>query len=83
MSEHQVLTKPLHRWMVEVGRHRPLNVGASNIAIMSTLPDAEIQHICIANQERVSKAYPNYAEVSALLHATIERIKADIAALEA
>jgi DNA-binding IclR family transcriptional regulator len=53
---------PVRVFVVEVGRRRPLNVGASNIAIMSTLPDEEVKRICAANQKRVAKAYPNYSE---------------------
>ncbi|WP_295856201.1 IclR family transcriptional regulator [uncultured Xylophilus sp.] len=50
----------------DVGRHRPLNVGAGGIALMATLDDEEIERLCRANAERTLRKNPRYSE-SALL----------------
>lgn len=53
---------PIRAFVLEVGRPRPLNIGGGNVAILSTLPDEEIQRICKVNEQRVDEAYPNYSE---------------------
>jgi DNA-binding IclR family transcriptional regulator len=53
---------PIRVFIMEVGRRRPLNIGGCNTAIMSTLPDEEIERICTVNRERVALTYPNYSE---------------------
>jgi DNA-binding IclR family transcriptional regulator len=53
---------PIRVFVLEVGRHRPLNVGGCSIAIMSTLPDEEIRRISMVNREKIARSYPNYSE---------------------
>ncbi len=55
---------PLKAFVLDVGRHRPLNVGAGGIAIMSALADDEIDRICRVNLERTLKNNPLYREAS-------------------
>jgi DNA-binding IclR family transcriptional regulator len=53
---------PIRVFVMEVGRLRPLNVGGCNIAMMSTLPDEEIERICKVNHEKIAEGYPNYSD---------------------
>jgi DNA-binding IclR family transcriptional regulator len=53
---------PIRVFVMEVGRPRPLNIGACNISIISTLPDDEIERICKVNQASVAESYPTYSE---------------------
>lgn len=53
---------PIRVFVLDIGRRRPLNIGAGNIAILSTLPDVDIERICLANHERVEQNYPGYSE---------------------
>ncbi len=46
----------------DVGRHRPLNVGASGIALLAALPDDEINRLCRANAARTLRKNPRYNE---------------------
>src|SRR5690606_20502280 len=49
---------PIKVFVLDVGRRRPLNIGASATAILSALPDDEIHRICLANHERTARDYP-------------------------
>ena len=51
---------PIKVFVLDVGRRRPLNIGAGALAIMSALSDDEIQRICLANQEKIEQAYPRF-----------------------
>lgn len=51
---------PIKVFVLDVGRRRPLNIGAGALAIMSALSDDEIQRICVANQEKVKNSYPGF-----------------------
>jgi DNA-binding IclR family transcriptional regulator len=53
---------PIRVFIMEVGRSRPLNIGAANMAMMSTMADEDIERICRANHERVAQQYPNYTD---------------------
>lgn len=53
---------PIHVFVMDVGRRRPLNVGAANIAILSTLNNHEITRICEVNKNLIAQNYPNYSE---------------------
>lgn len=53
---------PVKVFVFDVGRRRPLNIGASSIAILSTLADTEIDTILKANRAYVEKQYPAYSE---------------------
>ncbi len=61
---------PIKMFVHDVGRHRPLNVGASGLALMSALPDQEIDRICHINVERTRRKNPRFTE--AALRASIE-----------
>lgn len=51
---------PIKVFVLDVGRRRPLNVGAGALAILSALSDDEIHRICLANQERLGRDYPRF-----------------------
>ncbi|MCW0209548.1 IclR family transcriptional regulator [Achromobacter veterisilvae] len=51
---------PIKAFVLDIGRRRPLNVGGGSLAILSTLPEAEIQRICSANADRVKANFPRY-----------------------
>lgn len=55
---------PIKAFVLDVGRHRPLNVGAGGIAIMSALSDDEISRICRVNLERTQRHNPHYQETT-------------------
>lgn len=61
---------PIKMFVHDVGRHRPLNVGASGLALISALPDDEIDRICRINVERTRRKNPRFTE--AALRASIE-----------
>jgi len=61
---------PIKMFVHDVGRHRPLNVGASGLALMSALPDEEIDRLCRLNVERTRRKNPRFTE--AALRASIE-----------
>lgn len=61
---------PIKMFVHDVGRHRPLNVGASGLAIMSALPDDEIDRLCRLNVERTRRKNPRFTE--AALRASID-----------
>lgn len=43
---------PIKAFVLDVGRHRPLGVGAGSLAFMSALPDDEVRRILSANDQR-------------------------------
>jgi DNA-binding IclR family transcriptional regulator len=53
---------PIRVFVMEVGRPRPLNIGGCNVAIISTLPDDEIERICNVNRQKVVEGYPGYSD---------------------
>ena len=61
---------PIKMFVHDVGRHRPLNVGASGLALMSALPDDEIDRICRINVARTRRKNPRFTE--AALRASID-----------
>ncbi len=61
---------PIKMFVHDVGRHRPLNVGASGLALMSVLPDDEIDRLCRINVERTRRKNPRFTEAG--LRASIE-----------
>lgn len=64
---------PIRVFVMDIGRRRPLNIGGGNIAIMSTLPDDEIQRICTVNEARITESYPNYSEK--IFHERIAQVR--------
>jgi DNA-binding IclR family transcriptional regulator len=55
---------PIKMFVLDVGRHRPLNVGASGLALLSALPDDEVQRICRINVERTQRKNPRFTEAA-------------------
>jgi DNA-binding IclR family transcriptional regulator len=53
---------PIKVFVLEVGRRRPLNVGGGSLAIMSAMPDAEIERVCKVNGERLRAKFPRYSD---------------------
>lgn len=52
---------PIKVFVLDIGRRRPLNIGAGALAVLSTLPDEEIHRITLANQERLQQHYPRFS----------------------
>lgn len=53
---------PVKAFVLEVGRRRPLNVGAGATAILGALADEEIDRICAINRHRTVEQFPRYSE---------------------
>jgi DNA-binding IclR family transcriptional regulator len=53
---------PVKVFVLEIGRRRPLNVGGGAIALLSALPDAEIERVIKSNLAYVKEKYPGYSE---------------------
>ncbi|ARP89148.1 IclR family transcriptional regulator [Bordetella genomosp. 9] len=53
---------PIKMFVHDVGRHRPLNVGAGGLAVLSALPDEDVQRICRINVERTRRKNPRFTE---------------------
>lgn len=51
---------PIKAFVLDIGRRRPLNVGGGSLAILSTLPEADIQRVCSANADRIKANFPRY-----------------------
>ncbi|WP_231755186.1 IclR family transcriptional regulator [Bordetella sp. N] len=66
---------PIKMFVLDVGRHRPLNVGAGGLAVLSALPDDEIQRICRVNVTRTQRKNPRFtdAQLRASIAATRRR----------
>ncbi|WP_423200160.1 MULTISPECIES: IclR family transcriptional regulator [unclassified Cupriavidus] len=62
---------PIKAHVLDVGRHRPLNVGAGGLALLSALPDEDVARICRINVERTQRKNPRYSEAT---------LRADLAA---
>ncbi len=45
--------KPVDLTALQVGVHRPLGIGAGSLALLSSLPDAEVEQIVVANARRL------------------------------
>lgn len=52
---------PIKAFVLDVGRRRPVNVGASGMAILSALPKAQAANIIKVNHERTVERYPQYS----------------------
>jgi DNA-binding IclR family transcriptional regulator len=53
---------PVRVLVLDVGRHRPLNVGAGGLALLAALPDEEVQRICKVNAERTLRKNARFSE---------------------
>lgn len=53
---------PIKVLVLDVGRRRPLNVGCGSLAILSALPDDEVDRICRVNADMVRTRFPRYSE---------------------
>ena len=51
---------PVKVFVMEVGKRRPLNIGAGAIAILSALGVDEVENILRANSRHVARKYPRY-----------------------
>lgn len=51
---------PIKAFVLDVGRHRPLNIGAGAVALLSGLQDDEIERIYQANSKRIARDYPTF-----------------------
>jgi DNA-binding IclR family transcriptional regulator len=53
---------PIRTLVLDVGRHRPLNVGAGGLALLATLTDDEVRRICQVNTNRTLRKNPRFHE---------------------
>lgn len=53
---------PIKAFVLDIGRRRPLTVGAGSLAMLAALSDIEVDRICKANLERTLERYPDYSE---------------------
>jgi DNA-binding IclR family transcriptional regulator len=51
---------PIKAFVLDVGRHRPLNIGAGSVAFLSGLQDDEIERIYQVNKKRIARDYPTF-----------------------
>jgi DNA-binding IclR family transcriptional regulator len=51
---------PVKAFVLDVGRHRPLNIGGGAVALLSGLDDDEIERIYQANKKRLEHDYPRF-----------------------
>lgn len=51
---------PVKAFVLDVGRHRPLNIGGGAVALLSGLQDDEIERIYRANEERLTRDYSGF-----------------------
>lgn len=52
---------PIKAFVLDVGRHRPLNIGGGAVALLSGLQDEEIERIYQANSKRLARDYPTFS----------------------
>jgi DNA-binding IclR family transcriptional regulator len=53
---------PIKVFVLDVGRRRPLQIGASGLAILSAMADDEVERINVANKARLAEHYPNHSD---------------------
>ena len=51
---------PVKAFVADVGRHRPLNIGAGALALLSSMQDDEIERIYQVNSKRIERDYPTF-----------------------
>jgi len=61
---------PIRTHALETGAQHPLGIGAGSLAMLSALPDAEIEALLVDNADRLASDYPNY---------TAELLRSDVA----
>ncbi|WP_040702009.1 IclR family transcriptional regulator [Sulfitobacter indolifex] len=61
---------PIRTHALETGAQHPLGIGAGSLAMLSALPDAEIDALLVDNADRLASDYPNY---------TAELLRSDVA----
>lgn len=64
---------PIKVFVLDVGRRRPLQVGASGLALLSAMHDDEVARIHEANRARLAEHYPNHSEADFRLRLTQAR----------
>ncbi|QTL06176.1 IclR family transcriptional regulator [Aquabacter sp. L1I39] len=52
---------PLRTHVLQAGDRHPLGVGAGSLALLSSLPDAEVERIIVTNGEVLAQHYPAYS----------------------
>jgi len=55
---------PIKAHVLDVGCHRPLNVGAGGLVLLSALPNEDVDRICRINVERTQRKNPRYSEAA-------------------
>lgn len=65
---------PIHTFVLDLGKKRPLTVGGAATAILSALTDAELDRLCQVNYEDTLKRFPRYSETD--LRANIQQGRA-------
>lgn len=51
---------PIRTHALKAGDRHPLGVGANSLALLSALPDAQVEHAIAANAETLARNYPHY-----------------------
>jgi DNA-binding IclR family transcriptional regulator len=51
---------PIRTHALETGAQHPLGIGAGSLAMLSALPDAEVEMVLADNAERMATDYPSY-----------------------
>ncbi len=66
---------PIRTHALEVGDRHPLGVGGGSLAILATLPDAEIERVLAANREIMAAGYPLYSPEIIREHVALTRAR--------
>ncbi|MBA3405444.1 MAG: hypothetical protein H0U13_12285 [Gemmatimonadaceae bacterium] len=73
-AEREIGDFPIKTLVVEVGDLRPLGIGSGSLAILSALPDAEIQRLLVHNAQAL-KAFPRFNRDEMLQHIAATRTR--------
>ena len=65
---------PIRTHALETGAQHPLGIGAGSLAMLSALPDTEVEMVLRDNAERMASDYPDYD--AALLRSDVARTRA-------
>jgi DNA-binding IclR family transcriptional regulator len=55
---------PIRSHVLQAGDRHPLGIGAGSLAVLSALPDDEIEHAIAANAATIQEKYPAYSSKS-------------------
>lgn len=53
---------PIHTFVMDLGKKRPLTVGGAATAMLSAMADVELDRLCQANYEDTVRRFPRYSE---------------------